>query len=360
MSPTRRDFLKATAATAAALTAPQLGFAQAAAADPFAIELANEALNAARSAGASYADVRVGRYRQQAIATRERQVQSVNDSESFGIGVRTLINGCWGFAATSQMTKDGVRKAALEAAFMSRAAQAVHRRRVELAPTKPVTGTWITPVRRDPLDVPLEDKVALLLATNEAALKAKGVRFVTSGLQLLREIKTLVTSEGTNVTQTFIRVGPSFSATAVGDSDFQSYEEELAPRGMGWEYVESLAMPAKAERWASVAAEKLTAKSVEAGQWDLILEPTNLWLTIHESIGHPTELDRVLGEEANYAGTTFAAPPEKMLGQFKYGPAFMNIQADRTQDGSLSRVAWDDEGVPADQWLIVDKGVLKD
>jgi TldD protein len=129
---------------------------------------------------------------------------------------------------------------------------------------------------------------------------------------------------------------------------------------MGWEYVESLAMPANAERWASVAVEKLTAKSVEAGQWDLILEPTNLWLTIHESIGHPTELDRVLGEEANYAGTTFAAPPEKMLGQFKYGPAFMNIQADRTQDGSLSRVAWDDEGVPADQWLIVDKGVLKD
>ena len=106
--------------------------------------------------------------------------------------------------------------------------------------------------------------------------------------------------------------------------------------------------------------EKLKAKSVEAGQWDLILEPTNLWLTIHESIGHPTELDRVLGEEANYAGTTFAAPPEKMLGQFKYGPAFMNIQADRTQEGSLSRVAWDDEGVPADQWLIVDKGVLRD
>jgi TldD protein len=177
---------------------------------------------------------------------------------------------------------------------------------------------------------------------------------------MLREIKTLVTSEGTNVTQTFIRVGPSFTATAVGDGDFQSYEEELAPRGMGWEYIESLQMPLNAERWASVAAEKLAAKSVEAGQWDLILEPTNLWLTIHESIGHPTELDRVLGEEANYAGTTFAAPPEKMLGQFKYGPSFMNIQADRTQEGSLSRVAWDDEGVLADQWLIVDKGVLKD
>jgi TldD protein len=366
MSPTRRDFLKATAATAAALASPYANsevVAQApagAAADPLVLELANEALNAARGAGASYADVRVGRYRRQQIATRERQVAGVSDTESYGLGIRTLVNGCWGFAATSQLSKDTVRKTALEAVFMSRAAQAVHVRRVELAPTKPVTGTWMTPITRDPLDVPIEDKVALLLATNEAALKAGGVRFVNSGLELLREVKTLVTSEGTNITQTFVRVGPSFSATAVGDGDFQSYEEELAPRGMGWEYVESLRMPVNAERWASLAVEKLKAKSVEAGQWDLILEPTNLWLTIHESIGHATELDRALGEEANYAGTTFAAPPEKMIGQFKYGPPFMNIQADRTQEGSLSRVAWDDEGVPADQWLLIEKGMLKD
>src|SRR5688500_7039881 len=119
-------------------------------------------------------------------------------------------------------------------------------------------------------------------------------------------------------------------------------------------------MPANAERWALIAAEKLTAKSVEAGQYDLILEPTNLWLTIHESIGHPTELDRAIGEEANYAGTSFVAPPENMIGKLKFGPEFMNVQADRTQEGSLSRVAWDDEGVPADQWLIVEKGLFKD
>jgi TldD protein len=129
---------------------------------------------------------------------------------------------------------------------------------------------------------------------------------------------------------------------------------------MGWEYVESLNMPGNAERWATHAAEKLTAKSVEAGSYDLILEPTNLWLTIHESIGHATELDRAIGEEANYAGTSFVAPPEKMLGQLRYGPDFMNVQADRTQEGSLSRVAWDDEGVPADQWLLIDRGVFKD
>jgi TldD protein len=367
MSPTRRDFLKTTAATAASLAVSgglDVGAAAqtlaAPSADPFAIELANEALTAAKGAGASYADVRIGRYRRQTIGTRERQITVVTDSESYGLGVRTLLDGCWGFAATSTMTRASAQRAALDALVMSRAARAVRARRVELAPVAPARGTWITPVTHDPLEVPLEDKIALLLATNEAALKVKDVRFVNSGLALLREVKTLLTTEGTNVTQTLIRVGPSFSATAIGSSDFQTYEEELAPRGLGWDYIESLNMPNHAERWASIAAEKLTAKSVDAGQYDLILEPTNLWLTVHESIGHSTELDRAVGEEANYAGTSFVAPPEKVIGQLRFGSAIMNVQADRTQEGSLSRVAWDDEGVAADQWLIVERGLFKD
>ena len=364
--PNRRDFIKTTAATAAALASGRLQLQPAAqtpaapAADPLALELAHEALNVARSSGASYADVRVGRYRRQMIRTRERQVASVTDDESYGIGIRTLVDGCWGFAATSTMTRPGVQSAAREAITLSRAARTVQRRPVELAPAVPVTGSWMTPVQRDPIEVPLEDKIALLLRANEAALKVKNVRFVSSGFQLLREVKTLVTSEGTNVTQTFIRVGPSFSATATAPGDFQTYEEELAPRGQGWEYVESLNMPGNAERWASIAAEKLTATSVEAGRYDLILDPTNLWLTIHESIGHPTELDRAVGQEANYAGTSFIAPPANTIGTLKYGPELMNVQADRTQPGSLSRVAWDDEGVPADEWLIVEKGIFKD
>jgi TldD protein len=365
--PSRRDFIGATAATAAvAVAGSRLGLdltaqtLSAPSADTLVLELANEALNVARSSGASYADVRVGRYRRQSIQTRERQVASVTDDESYGLGIRTLVDGCWGFSATNVMTRTGVQNAAREAIMLSRAARTVQRRPVELVPATPATGTWITPVQRDPIDVPLEDKIALLLGANEAALRVKNVRFVSSGFQILREVKTLVTSEGTNVTQTFIRVGPSFSATAIASGDFQTYEEELAPRGQGWEYVESLNMRGNAERWASIAAEKLTAKSVAAGQYDLILDPTNLWLTIHESIGHPTELDRAIGQEANYAGTSFVAPPEKTIGKLKYGPDFMNVQADRTQVGSLSRVAWDDEGVPADRWLIIDKGVFKD
>jgi len=368
MSPTRRDFIKSTAAAAASVAAYghlalDLGAQTlpAPAADTAALDLANLALDAARRAGASYADVRIGRYRRQSIATRERQVSGVSDNESYGLGVRTLVDGSWGFAATSTMTRESVQRAATDAAAMSRAARIVRKHRVELAPAKAVTGTWITPVRRDPVDVPLEEKVALLLAANEAAIKVPTVRFASSSLSLLREVKTLVTSEGTNVTQTMIRVGPSFQATAIGaGGEFQIYEHEIAPRGSGWEYIESVDMRGNAERWAALAAEKVSAKSVEPGQYDLILDPTNLWLTIHESIGHSTELDRAIGEEANYAGTSFVAPPEKMIGQLRFGPAFMNIRADRTQEGSLARVAWDDEGVPADDWLVVEKGLFKD
>ena len=372
MSTTRRDFLRTSAGAAAAtLVAPHLlhaaaplhaltPYLSAPSGETYVLDLAAEALNAAKDAGASYADVRVGRYRRQSVNTRERRITGVADSESYGIGVRTLVNGSWGFAATNNMTTEGVVKAAREAARISRAARTVQKRPVELAAAPVVNGTWMTPVTRDPIEVSIEEKVALLFATNEAALKVPGVRFVNSGMQLLREVKTYVNSEGTQTTQTFIRVGPSFSATAVGQGGFQQYSEELAPRGSGWEYITSLDMPGNAARWGALAVEKVGAKSVEPGRYDLILDPTNLWLTIHESIGHPTELDRAMGYEANYAGTSFVAPPDKQIAKLKYGTGLMNIQGDRTQEGSLARVAWDDEGVAPDNWLIIEKGLFKD
>lgn len=375
MSPSRRDFLKTGAAAAAVLAGPRILTASESSgllvptaaplvatptAEPYVLELAAEALGAAKSAGASYADVRIGRYRRQSVNTRERQITGVSDTESYGLGVRALVNGSWGFAATSAMTTEGVVKAAREAARIAKAAKAAQKRPIELAPTPAVKGTWMTPVSRDPVEVPIEEKVALLFAANEAALKVPGVRFVTSGMQLLREIKTYVNSEGTETTQTFIRVGPSFQATATGKGGFQSYSEELAPRASGWEYIASLDMPGNAAKWANLAVEKTGAKTVEPGRYDLILDPTNLWLTIHESIGHPTELDRAMGYEANYAGTSFVAPPEKQINKLKYGTDLMNIQADRTQPNSLALVAWDDEGVAADKWLIIEKGMFKD
>jgi TldD protein len=362
----RRDFLKAGAVAAAAIAAPKILLAKPNGrnperwAEPLADELMTEALNAAKSAGATYADVRIGRYRRQSIATRERQIQGVQDGESYGMGIRTIVNGAWGFAATSNMTKEGVAKAAREAARLSRAARSVQKRPIELAPTPVVKGTWSTPVKIDPLEVSLEEKVNYLFAANEAALKVAGIRFVNTSVQLLREIKMYANTEGTETTQTFIRVGPNFSATAVGNGGFQAYSEELAPRGEGWEYITGLNMPGNAAAWADLAVQKLGARSVEPGRYDLILDPKNLWLTIHESIGHPTELDRAMGYEANYAGTSFVAPPEKHIGKLKYGTEIMNIQGDRTQEGSLARVGWDDEGVAADKWLIIEKGMFKD
>lgn len=367
----RRDFLKTTAAAALIVGAPRLATAapspiisptrlperwnEAAAED-----LMAEALNAARDAGATYADVRIGRYRRQSVGTRERQITGVSDSESYGMGIRTIVGGAWGFAATSNMTRESVVKTAREAARLSRAAQSAQKRPIELAPTPAVKGTWQTPVAQDPLEIAIEDKVALLFAANEAALKVPGIRFVNSGLQLLREIKMYANTEGTETTQTFIRVGPSFSATAVGSEGFQQYSEELAPRSQGWEYIQSLNMPGNAAEWALHAVEKLSARSVEPGRYDVIIDPQNLWLTIHESIGHPTELDRAMGYEANYAGTSFIAPPEDHIGKLKYGPEFMNVVGDRTQPNSLALCGWDDEGVAAESWPIIERGTFKD
>jgi len=227
---TRRDFLRsAAAATAAGLVLPRVGGgailvpSRIGVAEPDIKALLADALQAARDAGASYADARVGHYRRQSVNTRDRQVTGVSDAESLGLGVRALVSGSWGFAATSDLSRDGARLAAREAARIARAARPMQKRPVELAPATPVTGTWRTPVRTDPLEVAIEDKVALLLAANETALKVKGINFVSSGMALLREEKHLATTDGTATTQTFVRVGPQFTATAVGTGDFQSY-----------------------------------------------------------------------------------------------------------------------------------------
>jgi TldD protein len=369
MSSNRRDFLRTAAAAAVvagvsrtvpdALASP-VSRTSPSPGDAAVNELALEALQAAKDAGASYADARVGRYRRQFIGTREQQVTGVSDSESLGIGVRALVGGSWGFAATSVMTTEGARLAAREAARIARAARSAQKRPVVLAPVKAATGEWKQPIRIDPLEVPIEDKVALLFAANAAALKVPNVRFASSQLSLLREEKTLATTDGTLVTQTFYRIGPGFTATAIGNGEFQSYTHELAPRGSGWEYVQELDMPGNAGAWAELAAEKLTAKTVDVGRFDLILDPTNLWLTIHESIGHPTELDRAMGYEANYAGTSFVAPPEQVINKLRYGPEWMNVVGDRSQENSLSRVMWDDEGVTPDDFHISRDGMFVD
>jgi TldD protein len=322
------------------------------------------ALDAARSAGAQYADVRISRNRNQSINTRERRVQGLSDNETFGFGVRTLVGGAWGFAASSDLTRDEVARIARQSAAQASANRAALVKPVVLAPA-PVTreGVWRSPIKTDPFDVAIEEKVALLLAANEAALKVRGSRFVNSSMFFLREEKTYANTDGTYTVQTIYRASPSVSVTAVSSdfSDFQARQStDIAPMGRGYEHVLDSKLVENAPRWAEEAVQKLSAKPVEVGRYDLVLDPTHLGLTIHESIAHPTELDRVYGYEANYAGTSFVAPPEQMLGKFKYGPEFMNIQGDRMQDGSLGAVGWDDEGVQPETFLIIKNGVVND
>jgi TldD protein len=350
-------------AAADALVSPLLSPYRAdVAGEPNVKELALLALDAAKSAGAGYADVRFVRNRNQSVATREHRVSGVADNETYGFGVRTLLDGSWGFAASRELTRDEVSRIAREAVAQARANRSAVGRPVVLAPAPVVAnGTWQSPIEIDPFTVAIEDKVGLLLGANQAALAVNGARFVNSGMFFLREEKTFASTDGSFTVQTICRTQPFMTVTAVGNGDFATRESvEIAPRGLGYEHVRDARLVENASHWASEAVEKLAATSVDVGRYDLVLHPSHLWLTIHESVAHPTELDRAMGYEANYAGTSFVAPPEKVLGTLKYGSALMNIRGDRSQVGSLSACGWDDEGVKPEAFDIIRHGTFVD
>jgi TldD protein len=364
----RRDFLKQSAALAALVASPRalraLAHGRERAADPAATrELLMAAINAAKLAGADYADARVQRQQQNIVLTREHQILNVVDTDTIGCGVRVLVAGTWGFAATRTLTTDGVATAAKRAVAIAKANRVARDHAVELAPTPSYPDvTWNGPYATDPFTVPVEEKVDLLLKANAAALAVAGVQFVNSALFFVREDRAFASTDGSVITQSTVRSWPTMQVTAVSPdrADFQIRGNVLKPEARGWEYVVAQDLVAHAPTWADQAVQKLKAKPVDVGRYDLVLHPSNLWLTIHESIAHPTELDRALGYEANFAGTSFVAPPEKMLGSLRYGPEFMNIQGDRTQDGAMGTIGYDDEGVKPETFLIVKNGVLDD
>jgi len=367
----RREFIARTALAGGALSVLDLRelLGRLAHPDDFAFaaqerELAFRALDAARAAGATYADVRVSRNHSQSVSTREQQITGLSDNETMGMGIRVIASGSWGFVATNVLTAAEVEAAARQAVAQARANAVSQRQPVELAPAEVHrNGSWSSPIGVDPFSISIEDKVSLLFAVNDAALGVRGVRFVSSFLSFLREDKFFANTEGTVTNQTIYRTTPSVNVTAVAadGSDFQSRAStDISPRGLGWEYVLESDLPGRAPRWAEEAVQKLTARPVEPGRYDLVLLPTNLWLTLHESVAHPTELDRVFGYEANYAGTSFIHPPADFLGRFRYGPEIMNVQGERSSPGGLSTVGYDDEGVRPRDFLIVRDGVLAD
>lgn len=340
--------------------------------------MANVALNTARSLGSSYADARIGRYLNQYVFTREDKVQNVLNTESFGIGIRVIANGTWGFASTNDVTEDGIKKATQQAVAIAKANSKIQKEPVVLAPVAAHGDvSWRTPLKRDFKEVPVSEKVDLLLNANAAAMN-NGANFVNSSLFMVNEQKYFASTDGSYIDQDVHRIWPTFGVTAIDRNlnKFKSRQAMSAPMGMGYEYLEGLDseklegpaglklyrnsydMVEDATIAAKQAKEMLSAKSVAPGKYDMVLEPNHLGLTIHESVGHPLELDRVLGYEANYAGTSFATLDKWRSGDFKYGSDIVNLFADKVQPGSLGAVAYDDEGVKTKQWDLVRNGIL--
>jgi TldD protein len=334
----------------------ELDAAEAAAVDKE--KLAGVALAAAKSAGATYADIRINRYRNEFVSTRERQVQAVARTQSFGFGVRVLVKGAWGFAASNKVNEGEVRRVTQQAIEIAKANAAFQRKAVTLVPAPKATATWKSKIEKDPFDVPIEDKIGFLLKLNEAALKVKGVGFINSSLAFVNEQKFFASSDGSRIEHYIIRSAPQFNVTAVdmARGDVQTRRSLRGPQMMGYEFIEKEPWIAEAEQAGNEAVQKLTAKPVQPGKYDLVLHPTHLWLTIHESAGHSTELDRALSWEADYAGTSFLTPDK--LGKFQFGSKLVNILADRTQPAGLATVGYDDDGVQAQTWYLVKEGIF--
>ncbi|MEQ8810931.1 MAG: TldD/PmbA family protein, partial [Imperialibacter sp.] len=383
----RRDFVQLAGLGAGAMMLPVSAFAKSV--DPSRLlepaldviqkkRLADVALNASRSAGASYTDVRIGRYLNQFVITREDKVQNMVNTESFGTGIRVIANGTWGFASTNDVTEEGIAKAARQAVAIAKANSKFQTSPVELVPVKGYGEvSYKTPIRKNGFEVTIKDKADLLLNANAKAME-NGASYINNILFLVNEQKYFASSEGSYIDQDVHRTWPFFTVTAI-DKDSGQFKQRgsfSAPVGMGYEYLDGRAedkivgpagvtlynksydMVEDATMAAQQVKEILSAKSVEPGKYDLALEPSHLWLTIHESVGHPLELDRVLGYEANYAGTSFATLDKWETKKFNYGSKQVNFVADKTQVGSLGAVGWDDEGVKTKEWDLVKDGTL--
>lgn len=340
--------------------------------------LADVGLNAAKSGGATYADVRIGRYLNQFVITRENKVQNVINTESFGAGVRVIVNGTWGFASSNEVTPDGIKKTAERAVAIAKANSKFQKEPLKLAPVQSYGEvTWNTPIKKNGFEVPIKDKADLLLAANAKAME-NGANFINSLIFLVNEQKYFASTDGSYIDQDIHRTWPNFNVTMIDkqSGQFKTRAAFSAPVGMGYEYLDARAedkiqgpggiilynksydLIEDATMAAKQAKQMIAAKSVEPGKYDMVLEPSHLWLTIHESVGHPLELDRVLGYEANYAGTSFATLDKLQSKTFQYGNKVVNFVADKLQPGSLGAVGYDDEGVKTKKWDLVKEGIL--
>jgi TldD protein len=322
-------------------------------------QLADAALQRAAQLGAQHADFRAERIRGQQIGLSDGGLETQFDSDDLGLAVRVVVDGTWGFASAVDLTTEAAARAAAEAVDVAKVAAVINTERIELA-DEPAHGdvTWLSAYQVDPFSVGVADKIALLSGWSRQLLDADGVDHVDASLYQVKECK-FYTDGSTTALQQRVRVHPSVTAVAVAaDGRFETMRTLAPPAGRGYEYLTGTGwdFPAELAQIPSLLVEKMAAPSVQAGRYDLVIDPSNLFLTIHESIGHATELDRALGYEAAYAGTSFATFDK--LGSLQYGSPIMHVTGDRTAEHGLATIGYDDEGVAGQSWDLITGGVL--
>jgi len=325
------------------------------------LDVAKQAVEAARTAGADYADGRVVADDSESITVRNQEMEGIDRSTSEGLGIRVLVNGYWGFAATARQEPKEIDRTARLAVEIAKAAARLPMEPVVLAPIEPVTGTWHSPMQVDPFNIPLEEKVAMLMEATRRMQSVEGLAFAEGGIDLFRRRTFLATSEGTAIEQTTVQSGAGIEATALGDGELQRRSFPNSFRGhisaAGWEHIQKLGLIEEAERTATEAVELLSAEECPSEVTTLVLDSGQVELQIHESIGHPVELDRVLGMEEAYAGSSFVRPEDR--GSLRYASPLVSITADASLPGGLGSFGWDDEGVPAQRVPILVDGVFE-
>jgi TldD protein len=323
-------------------------------------QLTATALDTAKILGASYADIRIIETRAQDINVKNGSIGGIGDHYDMGFGVRVIADGAWGFASSNNVAKKEIEDVTTQAVRIAKASARLKTADVRLAPEPVYVDRWQTPYVIDPFKVSIEDKLALLYRIDKILRKDKRIGVASGSLSFLAEHQWLATSEGTFIDQKLLRSGGGYSATAVKDGEAQIRSYPASFRGqyatMGWELINSLKFEDHAERVRDEAVALLTAPQCPSGKTDLILNGHQLALQIHESVGHPSELDRVIGMEANYAGTSFATLEK--LGKFKYGSEIVNLVADGTVPTGLATIGYDDDGVRAQRWHIVKNGIF--
>jgi TldD protein len=320
------------------------------------------ALNACDQRGVSYADARVVAHRGRALSTKNAKVGSVSDGESVGLSVRVIADGAWGFAASAGLGRDAVAVTAAEAVAIARASARVKREDIRLAPEQPVLAEWSTPFKIDPFTVSVEQNIDLLLKIDAELRSVDGITLAETNLNFNREEQWFASSEGTRIHQTKLSTGAGYAAYAFAGSEIQkrSYPNSYGGQwqNKGYELIEELKLLENAKRIAEEAVALHKADQCPEGKFDIILDSSQLGLQIHESVGHPIELDRVLGMEANFAGTSFLTLDK--LRNLRYGSDLVNVVADARQEHGpgLGTFGFDDEGVPAQCTPIISNGLF--